>query len=224
MLNKNHTIYLLTFHVWIGRGFLFSVCVYVHVCLMWICIIFCRSKCKFIVKCYNGFFNIRLNIDWKKITEKKYSMGIIYFFFDKVNKTVCKNGKFTLFTKFISHIWLTVIFNFISHYKSRHFAIWFAKRISCSFSNRIIWRITGARWNISNDRRQCMKEKMKKKSLLKSASRLQMCRKIFCFQFFFPSNSIQIHFRMSIFRKYLLSKHCVSFCKLGDSTQTFIWA
>lgn len=161
-------------------------------------------------------------IERKKNREKKLDENYL-FFFDKVNKTVCKNGKFTLFTKFISHIWLTVIFNFISHYKSRHFAIWFAKRISCSFSNRIIWRITGARWNISNDRRQCMKEKMKKKFAEVSVSSSNVSKNIL-FSIFFPSNSIQIHFRMSIFRKYLLSKHCVSFCKLGDSTQNFIWA
>lgn len=133
------------------------------------------------MKCYNGFFNMRLNIDWKKKTEKKNSMGIILFF-DKVNKTVCKNGKFTLFTKFISHIWLTVIFNFISHYKSRHFAIRFAKRISCSFSNRIIWRITGARWIISNV--QCMKENRKKKFAKVSVSSSNVSKNIL-FSIFF---------------------------------------
>lgn len=110
-----------------AKFFLCSLCECVWACLMWICIIFCRSKCKFNMKCYNGlFFFFLFHIEhWlKKATEFD---GNLFFFFhsDKVNKSVCKNGKFTLFTKFISHIWLTVKFNFMSLCKSAPFCVRF---------------------------------------------------------------------------------------------------
>lgn len=48
----------------------------------------------------------------------------------KVNKTVCKNGKFILFTKFICHIWLTDILDWIWCYKSHNLVLCAVLRIS----------------------------------------------------------------------------------------------
>lgn len=99
-------IHLLTFHVMLNF-FLF-------ICSMSICTIFCRSKCKFNVKwlCKVPFKCVFCEY-WIECKGKKKSLG-------KVNETVCKKGKSTLFTKFICHIWLTVIFKRLSRiYKSR---------------------------------------------------------------------------------------------------------
>lgn len=214
----------MTFHVWIGRLRFFFVCV--NVCLMWICVIFCRSKCKFNVKCYNGIFFLYVIEHWLK---KKWDRMKIFFFSlesDKVNKTVCKNGKFTLFTKFISHIWLTVIFNFISYYKSRHFAIRFAKRVSCSFSNRIMCRITGPSELLTIKDDNIWKHK---KVYSKSASR---------HLFFFSNVSKNILFSIFLYlilfgfifqchffkkKKYLLCKYCVWFWDLSHTYRTWWW-